>query len=93
MKYFVSLSSMASQASVFWRKYFTVGDIKVPEHSEEKGYVIISLENLEGTPLLCEVIRGFFSGMCQMIVGKKGTCEEVKHPLKDELYHEFLFKW
>ncbi|MBD3208774.1 MAG: hypothetical protein GF370_05015 [Candidatus Nealsonbacteria bacterium] len=93
MKYFVSLESMAKQASIFWNKYFTVGEMKVPEYDEEKRRVVLRLKGLVATPLFCEVTRGFASGMCQMIVGQKGKCEERKCMHRGDDCHEFLFTW
>jgi len=93
MKYFVSLGSMVKQMPRFWQKYFTVGQMTVPEYNEKERFVIARLDNLKATPLFCEVTRGFSSGMCQMIVGAKGSCEEIKCMHRGDECHEYLFKW
>jgi hypothetical protein len=93
MKYFVSLARMAEQAPLFWGKYFTVGNTKVTECREKEKRVILRIEDFHTTPLLCEVARGFFSGLCQMIVGREGECKEIKCTHRGDDCHEFLFEW
>lgn len=93
MKHFVSLGRMAKYISDFWRKYFSVGEMSVPEYDKNKKYVIIRIEDFNSTPLLCEITRGFSAGMTQMIVGQSGTCKETKCSCRGDDYHEFIFNW
>ncbi|MBD3208433.1 MAG: hypothetical protein GF370_03190 [Candidatus Nealsonbacteria bacterium] len=93
MKYFVSLGSMAKQMPRFWQKYFTVGQMTVPDYNEKERFVVARLDSLKATPLFCEVARGFSSGMCQMITGTKGSCEEMRCVHRGDDCHEYLFKW
>ncbi len=93
MKHFVSVKAMIKQTPNVWRKYFTVGSIKITEYNEKEKYMILRVEDFHITPILCQIIRGFFPGVAQMVVGNKGTCEEIKCSFKGAPYEEFLFKW
>lgn len=93
MKYFVSLERAAEEAPKIWRRYYTVGDFRVLESDKEKRYRISRLENFRLHPLSCQHLKGYLSGMIQMIVRSEVTCEETKCVHRGDEYHEFLFKW
>ncbi len=93
MKYFVSIERTVKEVSKMWRKYYTIGDLKVIECNEEKRYVILRLENFRFHPLLCQDLIGYFSSMLQMVVRGEITCEETKCIYRGDEYHEFLLKW
>ncbi len=93
MKNFVSIKRMAEVTPKVWRKYFTVGEIELTDYDEEKKYISLRLTEFHTTPLLCQVVRGFFRGVAKMVVGARGKCREVKCSLKGEPYDEFLFEW
>lgn len=93
MKYFISVERMAKETPKMWRKYFTVGNIELTEYDEKKRYMVLKVEDFHSIPLLCYVIKGFFPGVAQMVVGSKGTCEETKCSFRGDPYEEFVFKW
>ena len=93
MKYFISIERVIKEVPKMWRKYYTVGDLKVIEFNEKKKYAIIRLENFQLHPLLCQVFEGYFPSVLQMIVGGFVTCEETKCTFRGDDYHEFLMKW
>ena len=93
MKYFISLKDSIDEAPKIWRRYYTVGNLKVVECNEEKRYRIDRLENFNLHPLLCEYIKGYLSAMIQIIVKTEVSCEEVKCVHRGDKFHEFLMKW
>jgi len=93
MKNFVSVKKMAEVTPKVWRKYFSIGNIELTSYDEKEKYIYLRLDDFHATPLLCQVVRGFFKGVAQMVVGTKGECREVKCSFKGNNYDEFLFKW
>ncbi len=93
MKYFISLKSSINEAPKIWRRYYTVGNLSVVECDEEKRYRVDRLENFNLHPLLCEILKGYFSAMIQVIIKKEVSCEEIKCVHRGDKFHEFLMKW
>lgn len=93
MRYFVSLDKTGKEVPNMWKKYYTVGDLSNPEYSNEKRYSVLRLENFVPLPNHCEVLKGYFARVTEVIVGKPTTCEEVKCPLKGDSWHEFILHW
>ncbi len=93
MKYFVSLDRVAKEAPKMWRKYYTIGNLKVAELNKEKRYIIIRIENFKLHPILCEVLKGYYVSIVKMIVKTSVSCEETRCVHKGGEWHEFLIKW
>lgn len=93
MKYFVSMKVVAQKAPIMWRKYYTVGDLKVVELNEEEKYVILQIKDFKIHSPYCRMLEGYFASVVKMIVNENADCKEVKCPFKGDNYHEFLIKW
>lgn len=93
MKYFVSIDRASKEVPRLWSQTFTVGDIEVAEYDEEKREGIIRLKNYKLVPIQCDILRGYFSSILQLMVGKEVSCEETKCPFRGDEYHEFLLHW
>lgn len=92
MRYFFSSEKIVEEAPKMWREYFTVGDLKIIEYDEEKGYSISRLENFRIHPIQCQVLIGYFSSIVQMVIGGRVIGEETKCVFRGDEYHEFLLK-
>lgn len=93
LKHFVSVKRVAKAAPRMWKKYNAGGNLKVINYDEDKKYAILRVENFCIHPLHCQYLIGYFSSVIQMIVGKKGVCEETKCVHRGHDHHEFLLKW
>ena len=93
LKHLVSLDVATKAAPKMWRKYYSVGDLKTVEYDEKKRYVILRLGNFRIYPFFCQVFRGYFSTVVEMIVKSNVTYKETKCPFRGDDYHEFLLKW
>jgi len=93
MKYFYSVEKLIKKVSEMWGKSCTVGEFKIIEHSKEKSFAILRLEKFELVPGHCQNLRGYLSGVVQMVVGSSVVCEETKCTFRGDEYHEFLVKW
>ena len=93
MKYFVSIEMTVKKASKMWRKYFTVGNLRVVKLDREKRYAILRIENFHFIPILCENLKGYIASIIEIVIKEKTTCEETKCIHRGDEYHEFLVKW
>ncbi|MBD3207944.1 MAG: hypothetical protein GF370_00635 [Candidatus Nealsonbacteria bacterium] len=94
MKYFISLESISKQASQFWEKYYTEGDLAVTEINKEEGYIVIQLKDYEHSELHCGTVEGYLISVISMVTGGGTvTSEERKCPHKGDEYHEFVVSW
>jgi hypothetical protein len=93
MRFLISLDKAVKGVSKMWRRYYTIGSLRVIDQDERKRYGILRLENFNLHPLHCQVSKGYFSTILEMIVKKSVICEETKCVHRGDEYHEFLLKW
>jgi len=93
LKYFISLDLLANNAQRMWRAHYKMGDFKVTGYDVKKRYVCFRIENFKTHVYTCQVLKGYFAGFLEMIVGKKTTAEETKCVHRGDEYHEFLIRW
>ncbi|MBD3208530.1 MAG: hypothetical protein GF370_03700 [Candidatus Nealsonbacteria bacterium] len=92
-KFFGSAERAVQQVPKVWRTYFSFGKIEVAEMDEEKGFAVFRIQDFSLHPLHCCILRGYFSSVVQMVVGRKTTCQELKCVHEGDNYHEFRLKW
>jgi hypothetical protein len=93
MRYFVSIDKVAKEAPNIWRKYYSIGNLKVVEYSLEKKYIIIRIENFSLTPILCSVLMGYYLSLVKMIIKEEVAGKETKCVHRGDNCHEFLVEW
>lgn len=95
LKFFYSIPKIVEKASKIWREYFTVGELKITDYNEEKGYCILQKKGLDLHPLFCgPCLEGYIANLVKMVVKSgKVTCKETKCPFRGDKLHEFLVKW
>jgi len=93
MKYFISIEIIAQKAPEMWRKYYTVGDLKVTELNEKEKYTVVEVKDFKMHEPHCQVLKGYFASVVKMVVKENTICNEVKCPFKGDDYHKFLVKW
>ena len=93
MKFFISLDVAAKNAQRMWQEHYKFGKLSIPEYSRKEKYIILRVEDFKTHIFICRVLKGYFSGVVEMIVGAKVTSEETKCIYKGDEYHEFTFKW
>jgi hypothetical protein len=92
-KYFGSLELIARQVPKFWQRYYTVGELEMPDYSNEKRYIVLRLKNFKVHPVYCPMLRGYLSQVAKLILGVKPTCSEEKCVYRGDAFHQFLIKW
>ncbi len=81
MRYFVSIERVAKEASRYWRKYRTEGELRPIKVSEKDREVILKLEGFKGHPLYCPYFRGYFKQISSYVVPDSNpTVKEVDCP-------------
>lgn len=94
MKFFHSIEALVNQAPAIWRKYFTVGELVVPEYSEEKRYVILRIKGFNLHPTFCRFMEGYFAEITGMVVkSEKVRCQETRCAFNKSDCHEFKTTW
>ena len=93
VKHFVSLEKAAKAVPNMWRSYYSGGDLKVVKLDQEKGVMILRLENFRLLPEHCHDLTGYFPTISQLIIKRPVSCEETKCSFRGDDYHEFLMKW
>jgi hypothetical protein len=93
MKYLGSLEKAAKVVPKMWVRYYTEGELEIPDYSTDEKYARLVLKGHNLTPMHCEVLRGYFPAIVEMIVKKETTCEQTKCTFRGDDYHEFLLKW
>lgn len=92
--YFSSLEKTLREASNFWLKYFTVGQLEVEEKKIEEGYVILKIKNFNLDPIYCRCLEGVFAEIAKMTTkAKEVVCQEIECPFEKGKEHRFLIKW
>jgi hypothetical protein len=76
-----------------WRKFSTVGDLKIIKVDAEQKELIMRFEDFALHPLMCQLVIGYFSSVAGILIGKKSICEQIKAVYKGDDYDEFLIKW
>lgn len=93
LKYFISLKRSLKEASTYWRKHFTEGELVYELHEEEK-YVVIRLKYKTTHPLMCIFYAGYFLRIAQYVIrSQKITIKETKCMFKGDPFHEYLITW
>ncbi|MBD3208657.1 MAG: hypothetical protein GF370_04375 [Candidatus Nealsonbacteria bacterium] len=93
MKHFLSLERAAREVPKLWKQTYTVGDLEVAEYNQEDCSGVIRLKNYKLVPVQCHVLRGYFSSVLQLIVGKEVKCRETKCVFRGDECHEFSMSW
>jgi len=93
MKYLVSVDKVVKEAQAMYRKYFTVGIVKIVEYNKEKKYIIGRGKENNIHPAHCQYLEGYFASLIEMVTKSSVTCKETKCTFKGDPYHEFLMKW
>jgi len=92
-RYFFSLGSAVKSTPMMWRKYFSLGDLKVVELNEKEKRARLILENFDTHKLHCWDLEGYFATVVNLLVDGKPICKEIKCSLDGDKYHEFLITW
>ena len=93
VKYFFSVKKMIERAPKIWKKFYTVGELKIIDYSEDEKRLVLRLENFRFIPSACHLFKGYFSSIGQMVIGKKVSCKEIKCLYKGDDCHEFQLRW
>ncbi len=93
MRYFISVEKITKEVSNMWRRYYTVGTLTAPEYDTAKKYVILRLENFSPYPTYCQMVRGYFAELLEIVVKTEVTIKETKCIFRGDPYNEFLLTW
>ena len=93
LRFFGSPRMLARSAPKMFRKYYTVGELSVPDFSEKERYARTRIKDFDLSPLHCKCHTGYLARMVEMIIKSPATCRESKCIHQGDEYHEFLIHW
>jgi hypothetical protein len=93
MKYSFSHRLLIEEAPKMWRRHYTVGDLEVVKFDEKEKIAIIVLKNFSLHREFCATLKGYFSKIVEITLGKPINCKETKCTFLGDQYHEFLLTW
>lgn len=93
MKYLTSMENLIKQAPKMWKMYFSVGELKVIESDTDRGRTVLRVENFKAHPLHCQILRGYFPSLAEMMIKERVECRETKCIYRGDEYHEFVLQW
>ena len=94
IKFFYSIDIIIKNSTQIYNKYFTIGELTIPDFSYEKRYIVIRIREVALVPEFCRVLEGFFESVMK-VIGKteEVECSETKCTFQGDDYHQFLIKW
>jgi hypothetical protein len=94
LKYFFSLEQTLKKATEYWKRYFSVGELKVEEINKNERYLYFVIKEFLGHPLFCLILRGYFEQMLSYVLPKETIkSEEVECCFKGGSSHRFKITW
>ena len=94
MKFFYSIDIVIRDSGRIYDKYFTIGELTIPDFSYEKRYIIARIRGVDLVPEFCRVLEGFFESIMGVIGrNQMAECSETKCTFRGDECHEFLIKW
>ncbi len=94
LRYFVSLEKICREASTYWRKHWSIGDMKLVEFSPQKKKIIFELRNFKSHPNLCASLKGYIKRLAEMSIKDSIVkVEEALCPYRGDKCHRFEVTW
>ena len=88
---FLSMERAFKAAPDMWKAHYSSGTLRVGEYRDGHGTII--LENFDISPIFCEYLKGYFTGVAKLTKAKNLRVEETKCTFKGDEYHEYTFDW
>jgi len=94
MKYFISLRRCFEEASNFWRKYYTIGEMRTEKLDEKERYAILVLSGVTGHPVFCRILEGYIWQVVSYVAPKeKLEVREIECVFEKGKVHKFKVTW
>ena len=94
VKYFISLERSFVEIGSYWRKYYTVGEVKTEELDVNGRQAIISLSGIDTHPVFCRILEGYvWQIFAYHVVADSLKVEEIECIFKGGKTHRLKLKW
>jgi hypothetical protein len=93
---FASLEKELSRSSFFWEKYYDFGSLETIEINKEKKYYVLRMKGLNFHPVLDPYLRGYFTGLSEMMFMRRRVYTDIRSCPKDEgdpTCREYVVNW
>jgi hypothetical protein len=98
VKVFMKFTGMPEKALTripeYWRMHYSVGDIRVDEVNQKKGYLVVQLEDFIIHRIMCRYLEGYFRRLLQFsFTTHEVRSKETKCAFNGAPYHEYNIAW
>lgn len=94
MKYFLSIQKTFEEASNYWKRHYSIGELEAVEYNEREKYFILRLKDFKVHPILCSYYAGYFLRIGKYVQqSKKHAIRETKCVHKENSFCEYVISW
>lgn len=94
VKYFISIRRCFEEAGNFWRKYYTVGELKTEEFNKKERFAVLVLSGVVGHPVFCRILDGYIWQVVAYVAPKeKLKVQEIECVFRGSKIHKFKVTW
>lgn len=94
LRYFVSMKKTFQETVKYWKKHWTVGELKAEKLDLKNKRIKIRVNDFQAHPVLCQFLKGYFQAILELIVkDSEPVIEEKKCMSRGDKYHEFQITW
>jgi hypothetical protein len=94
MRFFVSLEKLIEGAPIYWKRYFTRGELEIKEVNKKERYIILDLKDFPTHPLFCRELEGYFWQIISYVLPKENLkVKEIECPFQGGKIHKFQISW
>jgi len=95
-KLFPDIEKFAQQIPNYWRKHYTVGELRVVELDKNKQTMLIRLTDFSFHPILCGYLEGYFEQATKLTRPEDSVvhAQEVQCSFRDKVpYEAYQLSW
>lgn len=95
-KLFPDIEKFAQQIPNYWRKHYTIGELRVKELDKNKKIMLICLEGFSFHPALCEYLEGYFEQATKLTRPEDSVvrAKEIQCSFRDNAsYEAYQLSW
>ena len=95
-KLFPDIEKFAQQIPNYWRKHYTIGELKVVELEKDKQTMLIHLKDFSFHPVMCQYLEGYFEQATKLTRPEDSlvTAEEAQCSFRDNVpYEAYRLSW
>ena len=91
---YLTVERVFKAAPDMWAAHYSpTTAFKVAELKIKQGYARVIIENFDISPIFCEYMRGYITGVGKLTEARDVKVEETKCTFRGDEYHEYMVTW